>query len=128
MMTSNYDPADVLIHVREPYSKNTVWIQPTGEDIEIKLFDKGWRTIFSTKDTGLSENSLQQVQELIESLQSKIDSKLLKQLGKENNNSIILVKRQKELETKINELEAKVEKLTTRYSALVTKLNTRNGQ
>jgi hypothetical protein len=41
---------EVLTSVREPFNKNTLWIYPTGEDIEVKIYDKGWRIILSTKD------------------------------------------------------------------------------
>lgn len=121
-----FEPADVLIHLREPYNKNTLWIQPIDGVINVKVYDKGiWNTIYSTSDKGLSEESLKQVKELVESLNTVLTNKIAKQLGQYSSNSLLLVKKQKELEDKISELESKFEKLTNRYSSLL--LNSRNN-
>lgn len=118
-----YEPSDVLVNLREPYDKNTVWIQPKNGIIRVKLYDKGkWNTIYSTEDTGLSKTSLLQVQELVDSLNTELTKKIAKQLGQYSSNSLLLVKRQKELETKISELESKIEKLANRYSSLLLKI------
>lgn len=121
-MTTTYEPSDVLINLREPYNKNTVWIQPINGVINIKLYDKGqWNIIYSTEDKGLSEASLSKVKELVDSLNAELTKKIAKQLGQYSSNSLLLVKRQKELETKISELESKIEKLANRYSSLLLK-------
>jgi len=31
----DFNPADVLIHVREPFNKNTLWIQPKDDEIKV---------------------------------------------------------------------------------------------
>ena len=121
-MTTTYEPSDVLINLREPYNKNTVWIQPINGVINIKLYDKGkWNIIYSTEDKGLSEASLSKVKELVDSLNTELTKKIAKQLGQYSSNSLLLVKKQKELETKISELESKIEKLANRYSSLLLK-------
>ena len=56
---TQYDPMEVLNSVREPYNKNTLWIHPLIDGFEIKVFEKGWETLLSTKDFGLSEMSKQ---------------------------------------------------------------------
>jgi len=56
-----YNSADVLIHTREPFNKNTLWIQPVKGEVKVNVYVEktGWKTIFSTKDNGLSDVSLQ---------------------------------------------------------------------
>lgn len=124
---SDYDFSEVLISVREPFNKNTIWIQPYKGNLYVKLFDKGWQVMYSTEDKGLSTRASEQVNKLVESLQSNIIDKLKKQFGKQNQSSISLMQRQSELEKKVNDLESKLERLTNRYSKLSTKLNS-NGQ
>jgi len=46
---------EVLTSVKEPFNKNTFCIYPNNGDIEIKLYDKGWKVLFTTKDLGLSD-------------------------------------------------------------------------
>ena len=106
-----YSPAEVLISVREPFNKNTLWLHTHDGIIELKIFDKGWKSIYSTQDNGLSKTSIEQVSTLIKELQENINNKLKKQLGKYSSDSITLLKRQKELEEKISILESKFEKL-----------------
>ena len=125
--TMKYDPADVLIHVREPYNKNTLWIQPTDEDIQVKIYDKGWKTILSTKDSGLSSLSLQQVKELVTSLNVELSDKLVKQFNRSNQSLQTTLIKIREAESKIAELDNKVEKLTKRYSTVMAKVN-QNGR
>lgn len=117
------DFADVLISPREPYNKNTLWICPKDEIIEIKVYDKGWKLLSSTEDKGLSEESENQVKNLVEALNISITDKIKKQLGQYSNNYITLKEKEKVLEGRINELEDKFEKLTKRYAKSLVKLN-----
>jgi hypothetical protein len=45
MENINFEPSEVLISPREPYNKKTVWIHPTNDNIEVKIFDKGWKLL-----------------------------------------------------------------------------------
>lgn len=118
------DFADVLINIREPFNKNTLWIYP-GKDgvIEIRVFNKGWKTIATTKDFGLSSISKKQVNDLVNSVDTHVTDRLKKCLGDFNSGIIVLQKKERELKTRIEELEKKMEKLTKRYTTLVNKLN-----
>lgn len=115
--TQYQDFAEVLISFREPFSKNTLWVQPKDGNIYIKVFDKGWKTVASTEDTGLSEKSAEQVKDLVNSLERSLVAKIRKQLGQYVSNSVHMTDRTKELENKIKELENKLEKLTKRYAS-----------
>jgi hypothetical protein len=48
---------EILISLREPFNKNVLWIYPKDNEIELKVFDKGWKVLFTTKDKGLSKLS-----------------------------------------------------------------------
>lgn len=124
----DFNPADVLIHVREPFNKNTLWIQPKDDEIKVQIYDTNkWKTIFSTKDNGLSTLSLQQVKELISSLSVELNDKLVKQFNKQNANLSATLSKLRESDAKIAELDNKIEKLTKRYSTIMSKL-TQNGK
>lgn len=109
-----YNPADVLIGVREPFSKNSLWIHTHDGIVEIKIFDKGWKSIFSTEDKGLSNISMKQVNLEIEELQKNTNHKLRKYLGKISSDSLTLIERYKQLEEKYNKLEERIDKLNKR--------------
>lgn len=115
--TQYQDFAETLISFREPFSKNTLWIQPKDGYIYIKVYDKGWKTVASTEDTGLSDKSAEQVQNLVNSLERTLVAKIRKQLGQYVANSIVTKDKTKELENRIAELENKLEKLTKRYAS-----------
>lgn len=117
--TQYYEPAEVLISVREPYNKNTLWIHPHDGIIESKVFNKGWKVISTTKDEGLSKISLEQINNLLEEYKESINNKMIKHFGKYSSDSKILINKQKELESKVNMLEEKLEKLTRRYQKMV---------
>lgn len=104
-------PAEVMIGVREPFNKNCVWIHTHDGVVDIKIFDKGWKSIYTTLDGGLSTTSQQQVSDQLSKTQNILNEKIKKQLGKYSTDSLTLVKRQKELEDKIAVLEDKFEKL-----------------
>ena len=53
----NYEPSDVLISLREPYDKKTVWIHPKSDNIEVKIFDNGNLIYNSPTTTEISEYS-----------------------------------------------------------------------
>ena len=115
--------AQVLISPREPYSKkDTLWIC-TGKKgiIEFKIFDKGWQTILSTEDLGLSEKSKQQVQDLVNKFENSFNFKYDKVQGKYKNTFLTLMNKNRQLEQKINELESKIDKLTKRFGTLLLK-------
>lgn len=126
--SQSYNPADVLISIREPFNKNTFWIFPHDGIIEGKLFDKGWKTIFTTEDRGLSKQSAEQVKALVENLQSNISAKLKKQFGKYSTDSLVLLKKQKELEDKVDELSERIKKITKRQQTMLVKLKNSNGK
>lgn len=114
------DPSEVLINKREPYSKNTVWICPIDDDnFEIRLFNKGWKAIFTTKDSGLSEKSKEQIDNLVKLLSNTLTSKLTKEYGRHKSSLIQLRDKERELENKVNDLENKLDKLTKRYATLL---------
>ena len=115
---NQYEPMEVLTSVREPFNKNTLWIYPTGEDIEVKIYDKGWRIIFSTKDLAQSK---QQVINLVNEFKETFNSKFIKEQGKQKSSLLKIMNKNRELEQKITELENKVDKLTKRYGTLLVK-------
>lgn len=118
MANNNYEPSDVLISPREPYNKNTIWIHPKEDNIEIKIFDGGWKIISQTKDIGLSNKAKDQVEKTVEELKLAIISILKKQLGKFSSNNIILHNNQKQLEERITRLEDKLDRMNKKYSTL----------
>ena len=124
-----YSPSEVLIHTREPFNKNSLWIQPTKSEIKFNIYDSGkWRTIYTTKDEGLSSVSLQQVYRIISILKNEIEDKITKSFNKNNSSSLIVSKKQKELELKIQELEEKIDKLTKYTSVLTQKIKQYGGK
>lgn len=115
-----FDPVDVIVHLKEPFSKNTVWIQPIDGIINVKLYYKGkWNIIYTTQDKGLSDVALQQVEELVTTLGTTLVERMNKQLGKCSQNTISFLAKQKEMESRIDDLETKLKKLTNRYSTLL---------
>lgn len=102
--------ADVLINIREPFSKNVVWIYP-GEIIEIRIFQNGWKTIATTEKLGLNNKSKQEVEELILSCKNEILDILNGKIKRCVSDILTLYKKHKELETKINKLEVTISKL-----------------
>lgn len=123
-----YNSADVLIHTREPFNKNTLWIQPVKGEVKVNVYVEktGWKTIFSTKDNGLSDVSLQQVSKLVTSLEEEIKDKHKKQFDKLNTSFITAITKQKDLERRIGILEQQVKKLSD-YSSLLLKKLQKNG-
>ena len=115
------DFAEVLISVREPYNKNTLWIKPIDDNIEFNIFDKGWKTVITTKDLGLSNKSEQQVIDLINESEKSFKLKLNKINGNYKNSVINLIKRNRELEQRVFDLENKIDKLVKRYGTLLGK-------
>ena len=116
MVKINYEPSEVLISPREPYNKNTVWIHPMKDNIEIKIYDSGWRIIAQTKDIGLSNEAKNQVEEIAEELRTAIVEILKKQFGKFSSNNNILYKKYKSLEERIENLEDRFDRLNKKYS------------
>ena len=116
MVKINYEPSEVLISPREPYNKNTVWIHPMKDNIEIKIYDDEWRIIAQTKDIGLSNKAKNQVEEIAEELRIAITEILKKQFGKFSSNSNILYNKCKSLEERIENLEDKFNRLNKKYS------------
>lgn len=119
MANDYYEPSEVLISLREPYNKKTVWICPNEDNIEVKIFNKGWKTILQTKDTGLSEKALEQVNVFNEDLKRETIKILKKYLGKFSSDYFSMLKRIQYLESKIKTLEDKFDKLNKKYSKLI---------
>lgn len=122
--TQQYNPASVLINIREPYDKNTLWIKPTKDgNFEIKVFQNGWKTISTSKDLGLSEVSSKQVNSSLQNLNLELTKQITKQQGKLNGDSVLLFDKINSLKEKVNSLESKVDKLTNKYSKLLSIIN-----
>lgn len=130
MNNQYYNPADVLIGVREPFDKNSLWIHPHDGIVEIKIFEKGWKVILSTEDKGLSIASLKQVNELVDDLYKSINVKLKKHLGRISSDTITTQNKYKDIENRIQELEDKVKKLTNRFQTTLVKTDKKkkNGE
>lgn len=112
-MTQYQEPMDVLMSVREPYNKNTLWIYPFDkEDVELRVFRKGWKTILTTKDIGLSNLSLEQVNNTKEDLKALLLKVITKHSSRATASSMSLVNKERELEEKILGLERKIDRLT----------------
>lgn len=126
--TQSYSPAEVVISLREPFNKNSLWIHPHDGIVEMKVFDRGWKSVASNEDKGLSKLSADQIQELFKAFQDTVFSKFKKQLGKYSTDSIALYKKEKDLEWQIQELEKKIHTLTKRQQAMLVKLNEVNGK
>lgn len=118
-----YDTAEVLIHVREPFNKNTLWIHPHDNIIEVKVFDKGWKIIASTEDKGLSTKSEEQTRNLVKLSENSLMSKFKKIYSQQKQDLIVLKNRERDLEEKISDLESKLDKLAKRYATLRVKTN-----
>lgn len=118
-----YNPMEVLQSPREPFNKNTLWISSKDGIIEGKVFDKGWKVIFTTEDKGLSSLSSEQVKEVVDSIKEELLEIIKKQYSKQNEDSIILKNWEQNMKSKILEMEEKLDKLNKRYSMIVTKLN-----
>lgn len=114
---------EIWVHIREPFNKNSLWIQPIDGVINIKVFDKGWKIIATTKDLGLSENALKQVITLVNELDLKTLERLKKFSGKYSNNMVNLLENEKKLEKRLSDLESKFDKLTKRYAKSLVKLD-----
>lgn len=118
---AQYEPMEVLNSIKEPFNKNTVWIYPGNEDIEVRIFNKGWKTVVNTKDLGLSEESKQQVEKLVNEAINVLNYKFNREYGKHKGILINLMEKNKQLEQKLSDLENKLDKLTKRYSTLLVK-------
>ena len=117
-----FEPMEVLYSVKEPFNKNTLWIYPNNENnIEIKVFDKGWKVLLTTEDLGLSEKSKQWIENLVNKNFNMFNFKFNKEYGKHKSTLLTLMNKNKELEIKINDLNNKIDKLTKRYGTLLAK-------
>lgn len=116
MVKINYEPSEVLISPREPYNKNTIWIHPLPDNIQVKIFDSGWKILSETKDIGLSDKARNQVEEINLNLKTILLEIIKKQFGKFSSNSLVLSEKQKELEERVRNLEDKFDKLNKKYS------------
>ena len=114
----NYEHSDVLISLREPYDKKTVWIHPKPDNIEVKIFDNGWKIICQTKDIGLSDKARNQVEQLNEEFKNFIIRIIKKQFGKFSSNNNVLLEKQKLLEERVKKLEDKIDKMNKKYSMI----------
>ena len=118
MVRIDYEPSEVLISPREPYNKNTVWIHPKSDNIEIKIYDKGWKIVSQTKDSGLSDEARNQVEKINLELKELLIDILKKQFGKFSSNNNVIYERQKLVEERVKELEDKFDKLNKKYSMI----------
>lgn len=116
MAKVNYEPSDVLISLREPYNKNTVWIHPKSDNIEVKIFDGEWKILSQTKDIGLSNKSIEQIKVFNDDLKNTITSVLKKHIERSSSDYLHMIKRIQYLEERIKELEDKYNKLNKKYS------------
>lgn len=110
--TQQYSPADVLINKREPYNKNVLWIDPIDDiNYELKLFNSKWKTIYTTKDLGLSPKAKESIDNLIKSTSNDFTNKLEKFIQKFSSDLIVLNSKLKDQGRKILELEDKIREL-----------------
>ncbi len=119
--TSYQQSSEVLISLREPYNKNCLWIYPIKDEIEIRIFNKGWKVLFSTKDLGLSSLSFEQVNDIINSVKEQVQNKSNKQYTKLNSSLILLQDKQKEFEKKLVEIDNKIDKIIKRINNISSK-------
>lgn len=118
---NQYEPMEVLTSVREPFNKNTLWIHPHDDLIEVKIYNKGWKILFTTKDVGLTEVSKQQLETLVNEFTNSFNFKFKKEYGKHRAALLTLINKNRDLELKVNELETKLNKLIKRYGTLMAK-------
>lgn len=119
MAKTDFEFSDVLISPREPYDKKTIWIYPTENNIEIKLFYNGsWKIISQTKDEGLSEKSKIQIENINKELRQILMNILKKYFGKFSSDYNIIRERQNTLEEQMKNLEDKFDKLNKKYSII----------
>lgn len=110
--TQQYSPADVLINKREPYNKNVLWIDPIDDiNYELKLFNSKWKTIYTTKDLGLSPKAKESIDNLIKSISNDFANKLEKFTRNFNSDLLVLNTKLKDQGRKILELEDKIREL-----------------
>ena len=105
MKQQQYSPSEVLISIREPYDKNTLWIHPFKGYTEIKVYNEGWKLLFSTKDLGLSEVARKEVEKYNTEIKELLISLLQKQINKLSNEVFLLTNKNIELEKRIKKLE-----------------------
>lgn len=118
---TQYEPMEVLTSVREPFNKNTLWIHPHDDLIEVKIYNKGWKVLFTTKDVGLTEVSKQQLETLVNEFKNSFNFKFKQEYGKHRAALLTLTNKNRELEIKVGELEAKLNKLIKRLGMLIAK-------
>lgn len=105
MKQQYYFPAETLVSTIEPKLKNVLWIYPLEDHYELRLYNKKWKTLFSTKDTGLSDLSEAQVLQLNNELKNEIIQLLQKQVNRLSNDILLLTNKNLELERRIKKLE-----------------------
>lgn len=93
-----YAPSGIIIGTKEPANKDLLWIHIHAGYIEVKLFSKGWKVLFTSKDIGLSEQSTEQVNQLISDKAETIMNKVA-------NNSITFIRQIDDLKRRVEELE-----------------------
>lgn len=101
MKQQQYSPSEVLKSVKEPYNKNTLWIQPFKDHTEIKVYNEGWKLLFSTKDLGLSDVSIKQVKQYNSELKDELIGTLKKQINSLSSDVLLLTNRIIELEKQV---------------------------
>ena len=111
--------SEILISPREPYDKKIVWIHPTEDNVEINVWYKNkWKTISQTKDTGLSDESKNQIEIINNNLRELLMKILRKYYGRFTSDTNIIRDRQKALEEQMIKLEDKFSKLNKKYSMI----------
>lgn len=114
-----YTPSEILISVREPYDKHTVWIHPHNNVVEIKIFDdKSWKIISTTEDKGLSPLQLKQVQNLIEQLKDFLMKKLQKYFNKFSTDFSTIFRWKQNTNEQITTLDNSVSKLSKKQQQI----------
>ncbi len=102
--------SDVWINIREPFSKNVVWIY-LGEIVEIRIYQNGWKTIATSADLGLGNKSKEEINTLLEEHKNNILDILNNKTKRCISDILVLYKKYRDLQNEIEQLKITISKL-----------------
>lgn len=117
---------EIVIGPREPYNKNTFWIKKRGQYFDMNLFNKGWETLSSTEDLGLSPKSKQQVEDMINEIKQLYLKSLEEFKGIQSLQSKKYLNKIKEQNEQIENLKKQLEDTNNKCNYLSLKLRNEN--